>query len=192
LVTKENKILLYVIRMVSINLSRSGQHVESKHAPLIGTAFLTSAGLLAFVFAVYGGLLAYNNYVDSQMTAQRTAIETAKASMVSSQAASVADFSRRSEEIESHLNKLVIPSDTLTSIEKAMLPSITLVGYHSLTNGAIELTLSASSLRDIARQMLALKTDFDSVASGKVLVDKDRVFQGNITMERKGSAVAVK
>lgn len=178
--------------MASINLSRGGQRSESKSTPLVGTVFLASVGVLGFVTIVYFGLLSYNNFVDAQMARQRTAIDGFKATMSSPEAVSVTDFSRRSEEVEKHLQTTIIPSDTLTTIEKSMLPDVTLTNYKRAADGTITLTLSTNLIKNIAQQLLLFKSNFDTVTSGKVAIDKDGIFSGEVTMMDKTGKSVVK
>ena len=178
--------------MVSINLSRTGQRSDAKSAPIVGTVFLASIGLLAVVAAVYGGLFAYNGFIDARMAAQRTAIEEFKASLAKPEAVAVTDFSRRGEEVDKHLKAAVIPSDTLTKIEKSILPDVTLTKYGRTPDGTVTVVLSTNAIKSIAQQLLVFKANFDAVASGKIGTDKDGVFQGEVTMMDRADASVVK
>lgn len=173
--------------MVNVGLPR----VEERTATTVDRTLLVSLGLLLVSGAAYVAVSVYRNSLESSIVEANAATQSLKDQLKSEQSRQVADFARRTEEIDSHLGSMFIPSDTLSDLEASVLPEVTVKSFKYDSDGEkVKIDAVTGVIKDVARQMVAFKDSgrFSDVSAGMVGLTEDGGIQFSISMERKVAA----
>ncbi len=145
--------------MAGINLSQSLQEKQTQaRGKIFDRSFLLTIVAFVLLLGVFGGARWYVSSLEEKMLALDQSISEKTASLRGKEVNRVVDFSQRVEAISKHLATEPDPMLVFRQLELYTLPSVRLMDYQydRKENEAIVGGL-ASTLKEVAQQMLALK-----------------------------------
>lgn len=173
--------------MVNVGLPRT----EQKAATVVDSTLLISFGLLILSGVAYAAVSFYQSSLETKLVAVNAESRKLEEQLTSTQARQVADFARRTEEIDTHITSAFVPSDTLTDLETSVLPEVTIKTFSYAADGeAVKVEAITDAVKNVARQMVAFKDTkkFGDVSAGTVGLTQDGKIQFTISMKRIAQA----
>ena len=137
---------------------------------------------------MYFGLFFYNDSFQGRSAQTTQDIQDLQKKLSAADTQGVVDFSRRSDEVRQYLSTVSVPADTLDKLESTSMNEVVLTSYTRNADGTIVLEGKTSSIKIVAQQLVAYKTKFSDVATGKVAFDQSGSVIFNVTMTDKSAS----
>lgn len=158
--------------MAGINLSQSLQEKQAQTQIRVfdRNFFLTLGGFL-LLLGVFGGTHWYVLYQAKQIQDLEQRLAEKTSTLRGEQVNRIADFDRRLDRIQEHLTTEPNPAQSFKQLEMYTLPTVQLTEYSFIrSEGTVNISGLASSLKEVAQQMLAFKgmTGVSGVTVGQI------------------------
>ena len=165
--------------MAGINLSQSivEKQVQDPKKKSGGMVAMTSLFLLTLL--AWGGVEGANFIYDGKIKQANDLIEAKKADLMSPAVSEIADVEARLSLAENGIDTRIHPQAILIALENTLLPSVRLTAFdYDDTTGKVKLEGVAPGYKEVAQQVMALKTSARFSDTEITLLSRDKESSG--------------
>lgn len=145
--------------MAGINLSQSVVEKQVQEPVNKNRGIGMMLGLFVLTLLVWGGVAAGEAYYTKQAEARNALMESKKLELSGPGVSAVADAAARLSLVDAGVASRIHPQAILTALESAILPSIRLEEFtYEDATGMVQITGIAPGYKEVAQQIMALKT----------------------------------